>query len=133
MKIINLTDHLAVSAQPTPADMATLAADGYQTVICNRPDGETDGQPTMADMEAAATAAGLRFVRYPVNATTFPGAAPADMAAEFDNQEKTLAYCRTGTRCTNLWVVTRSEEQRGEAEAKALALGFELSLANQAR
>ncbi len=128
---IVVSDTLTVAPQPEPTDMAVLAEQGYTTVVCNRPDGETPDQPTMADMAQAAEAAGLRFVRYPVNPNTFPGDDLDGLGRVFNSGDKVFAYCRTGTRCTNLWVATQAGADRDAAVAHARALGFDLSLAQR--
>lgn len=131
MQKIQITDTLSVAAQPEPSDLASLAAEGFTLVVCNRPDGESEGQPDMDTMEAAAKAAGMEFMRYPVNPTTFPGPDLAAMGAAFDAGNKVFAYCRTGTRSTNLWVASRNPDQRGSAADHARALGFDLSLSDR--
>ena len=109
MSIYPLTESLSVAAQITPQDVANLAAQGFTSVVCNRPDGEVPGQATMDDMEAACNAAGLLFVRYPVDAMNFPGPDIEGLGALFDDpSQSVLAYCRTGTRCANLWVTSRT-------------------------
>lgn len=129
--LIQLTDTLYVSAQPGPDDMATLAAEGFNTVVCNRPDGESEGQPTMDELEAEATAAGLRFVRYPVNAMNFPGEDLAGLGATLDGGGKVLAFCRTGTRSANLWVASRPASERVAAAELARSHGIDLSLSQR--
>ena len=57
-----LTPFISVAAQLQPADMGTLAAAGFRSVINNRPDGEGEGQPSSAEMQAAAEASGRRVV-----------------------------------------------------------------------
>ena len=88
--------------------MAVVAEQGFTTVVCNRPDGEAPDQPTMDTMAQAAEAAGLKFIRYPVNPATFPGDDLEGLGRIFNSGEKVFAYCRTGTRCTNLWVASQS-------------------------
>ena len=131
LQMIELTNSLFVSAQPDPADLAELAAQGFKTVVCNRPDDETASQPSMDEMAAAAQAAGMTFVRYPVNPSTFPGDDLAAIGKVFDSGEKTFAYCRTGTRCTNLWVASRSTGDKASAQERARALGYDLSLSER--
>ena len=58
MKIVKLTDSVAVSAQISPEDIPQIAACGYRVLINNRPDGEEAGQPGGAALAAAARAAG---------------------------------------------------------------------------
>lgn len=42
-----LTPFISVAAQLQPADMGTLAAAGFRSVINNRPDGEGEGSPLL--------------------------------------------------------------------------------------
>lgn len=130
MNIVKLTDNLAVSAQISVSDVAAIAAAGYQVLINNRPDGEEGSQPSSAAIAAAAHAAGLEYHHLPVTAMDFPGAGFAEMCELLDNPARpVLAFCRSGTRCANLWVAGRSGAQREEAIATARQRGFDLSMA----
>ena len=104
MKKIQLESQFYVSDQISPEDVATLAADGFKTIICNRPDGEAADQPNMVEIENAAMANGIEFHAIPVQSGNI---GEADSAA-FNGVMKSagapvLAYCRTGTRCTGFW------------------------------
>lgn len=128
LQLNKLTDTLSVAGQPEASDIPLLASQGFEVVICNRPDGEAVDQPSMTEMEAAAEAAGMQFIRYPVNAANFPGDDLVGLGACFDSEQKVFAYCRTGTRCANLWVATRNPEDRATAAGIARGLGYDLSL-----
>ncbi len=128
MQLIQLSDQCFVAGQPSPEDMASLAEQGFQHIVCNRPDGESPGQPTMEVMAAAAAAAGMTFMRYPVDATNFPGDDLTALGQLFDGGDRVLAYCRTGTRCANLWVMTRGDDAVMDAFRLAQGIGFDLSL-----
>jgi len=129
MPIFKLSESLSVAAQITPQNIPNIAAQGFTTVVCNRPDGEVADQASMDEIEAACNAAGLLFVRYPVNAMNFPGADLDGLGELFDDpSQSVLAYCRTGTRCANLWVATRSDEDTPEAIKVARDIGFDLSM-----
>ena len=129
MPIFKLSESLSVAAQITPQDVPNIAAQGFTTVVCNRPDGEVPDQASMDEIEAACNAAGLLFVRYAVNAMNFPGADLDGLGELFDDpSQSVLAYCRTGTRCANLWVATRSDEDTPEAIKVARNIGFDLSM-----
>lgn len=129
MPIFKLSESLSVAAQITPQDVPNIAAQGFTMVVCNRPDGEVPDQASMDEIEAACNAAGLLFVRYPVNAMNFPGADLDGLGELFDDpSQSVLAYCRTGTRCANLWVATRSDEDTPEAIKVARDIGFDLSM-----
>lgn len=129
MPIFQLTETLSVAAQVTPQDIPNIAAQGFSTVVCNRPDGEVPDQASMDAIEAACNDANLLFVRYPVDALNFPGPDLEGLGELFDDAgQRVLAYCRTGTRCANLWVATRSEEERQAAIQVARDIGFDLSM-----
>lgn len=133
MNIIKLTESLAVAAQITPLEVAQVAAAGYRVLINNRPDGEEASQPNSADIEAAAAAAGLEYYHMPVNALNFPGEEFTAMCQLMADEDKpVLAFCRTGTRCANLWVASKTGEEREAAISEARQLGFDLSLAARA-
>ena len=129
MPIFKVSESLSVASQITPQDVPNIAAQGFTTVVCNRPDGEVPDQASMDEIEAACNAAGLLFVRYPVNAMNFPGADLDGLGELFDDpSQSVLAYCRTGTRCANLWVATRSDQDTPEAIKVARDIGFDLSM-----
>ena len=129
MPIFQLTESLSVAAQITPQDIPDLAAHGFTVVVCNRPDGEVPGQATMDEIEAACNDADLLFVRYPVDAMNFPGSEIEDLGALFDDPgQSVLAYCRTGTRCANLWVTSQTGDAQAAAMQTARDIGFDLSL-----
>ncbi len=130
MRMVQLSDSLSVSEQIYAEDVATIAAAGFKVLINNRPDHEVQNQPTSAEIAAAAKVAGLDYYHLPVVAGRFPGPDIAQMAALIDDPDKpALAFCRSGTRCTNLWVATRGEEQKAASIAVARGLGYDLSMA----
>ena len=129
MPIFHLTESLSVAAQITTQDIPNLAAQGFNVVVCNRPDDEVPGQATMDEIEAACNAADLIFVRYPVDAMNFPGPDIEGLGALFDDPgQSVLAYCRTGTRCANLWVTSQSGDSQAAAVQTAREIGVDLSL-----
>ncbi|MCB1846557.1 MAG: TIGR01244 family phosphatase [Halieaceae bacterium] len=130
MSYMKLTDTVAVAGQISAEQVREIAAAGFRVLVNNRPDGEDAGQPSGAEIEAAALAAGLEYHHLPVTGMNFPGPDVERMAQLLDDSSRPVfAFCRTGTRCTNLWVVTREEDSREEAIRHARALGFDLSMA----
>ncbi len=101
MDLKQLSPTLSVTGQITPNDVADLAAQGFTTLVCNRPDGEEPGQPAFADIAAAAKAAGMTAYFMP-----FQGMPPANYVADFAalaaDAGQILAYCRSGARSGNL-------------------------------
>ena len=108
MKITPLTPEFSVSPQIRPDDVAEIAAAGYRAILCNRPDGEDAGQPDYATIAAAAEAAGLEMLHVPVVSGAITQGNVEDFrAAVADLPTPLLAYCRSGTRCANLWDMAR--------------------------
>jgi sulfide:quinone oxidoreductase len=104
MDIKPIDDSLAVSPQIMPADIPKLAQQGFKSVICNRPDGEAENQPSFADIREAAAAAGLECRYLPVTAGNVGDSDVAAFEAALQSLPKpALAYCRTGTRSALLW------------------------------
>jgi sulfide:quinone oxidoreductase len=66
MDVRRLTDDVFVAAQIDAGDIPALAARGFRTIICNRPDGEAPEQPSVTDIEKAAKAHGLTIRYQPV-------------------------------------------------------------------
>lgn len=129
--VAELTDVLSVAGQIQPGDVADLAASGYTAIICNRPDDEESGQPSMDAVAAACEQVGVTFVRYPVTALNFPGDDLTLMDDAMNSGDKTLAYCRSGARSANLWVATQAGDARTAAVERAQHFGIPLSFVMQ--
>jgi sulfide:quinone oxidoreductase len=116
MDVRSLDDLLSVSPQITPQDIPALAAAGFRSVICDRPDGEAADQPSAGSVEAAARGAGLSFRSIPVVASAISDADVAKFRQALDTLPgPVLGYCRTGTRAAMLWALA-SVDKRPAAE-----------------
>lgn len=96
---------VCVAPQLDPAVMAEAAAAGFKSVINNRPDFEGGPeQPTSAQIEAAARAAGLQYAYLPVPST---GQTPEQIAQAARVLEQlprpVLMFCRSGARSARLF------------------------------
>ncbi len=95
------------SGQIRAEDVAKIAADGFRSIICNRPDSE-DGAVESAKIKAAAEKAGLQFVYMPVLFSTLGPQDGVEFGRLLDSLPgPTLSYCRTGRRCAALWAFAR--------------------------
>lgn len=111
MEYRQITDDYSVSGQITPEEVAAVKAAGFKSVICNRPDDEQPGQPSAESVRAAVEAAGLAFRHIPVISGQMTGDNVADMAEALDEMEgPVFAYCRSGTRCTNLYMAIQQSK-----------------------
>lgn len=97
-----------VSPQIAPEHVAALAEAGYTTIICNRPDHESPGQPTSAQMKAEADKNGVSFHYVPVgHAGITREAVDAMHKALSDANGLVLAYCRSGARSAHMCAFAR--------------------------
>lgn len=120
------TDSFSTAPQILPADLQELAAQGFKTVINNRPDGEGGPeQPTSAQIEAAAHAAGLRYAHLPVisGQITEPQARQfAELLAK--SPKPVLAFCRSGARSQNLYRMASGQRSDPAAAPAAVACNW---------
>lgn len=103
-----LHPNYAVTGQISVADVADIKAAGFDTVMCNRPDGEAPGQPAAAQIKRAVEKAGMKFYHVPMGRSLSPNTLSDFKAVTDGDSGKIFAYCRTGNRCTILWKSTRS-------------------------
>jgi sulfide:quinone oxidoreductase len=96
---------VCVAPQLMPAAMAEAAQAGFKSVVNNRPDFEHGpDQPSTADIEAAARAAGLEYRHLPVDGgyqSPDEIAAMAKLLAELPRP--LLMFCRSGARSARLY------------------------------
>ena len=105
-----------------------LAAEGISLIVNNRPDGEEPGQPAGAEIEAAASAAGIGYRAIPISQLT-PEAIEATREALDEADGPVLAFCKSGTRSTYVWALARSlSGADGDSlVAKAAEAGYDLA------
>lgn len=129
MDLKRINDHVSVSGQIQPEDVAALKDQGFVAIINNRPDGESPDQPDGALIEAAAKAAGLGYYAIPLGREgVTAGMVEATKAALEASQGPVFCFCRSGTRSTTLWALS----QAGELEAsdiidQAAGAGYDMS------
>ncbi|WP_144378310.1 TIGR01244 family sulfur transferase [Mesorhizobium amorphae] len=112
MNIRQISDAYSVSPQISVEDVAAIKAAGFKSVICNRPDNEDPGQPSAGEIKAAVEAAGLEFRWVPVISGQMTAQNVDDQAEALETLPgPVFAYCRSGTRCTNLYAAV--QQSRG--------------------
>ncbi|MBN9046758.1 MAG: TIGR01244 family phosphatase [Rhizobiales bacterium] len=114
MDIRQIDENFSVSGQIAPDDVRDIAAEGFRTIVCNRPDGEGGpDQPDFAEVARVAEKAGLAAYHIPVVGGQLT---QEDVSAMADVLEKAegpiLAYCRSGARSTNIYGLAR-QQRRG--------------------
>ena len=129
LKPTKLTHSVSVSPQIAESDLDALAAQGYRSVINNRPDGESQQQPASDAIAAAAERVGLAYRHVPV----ISGDITDDDVLAFDRalaemEGPVLAFCRTGTRSTHLWALTAvADLDPAEIAATGAKAGYDLA------
>ena len=124
-----LSPQFAVSPQITPQDIPALKAQGYRAIIANRPDGEGADQPTFAEIEAAAHAAGMQARYIPISG----GMVGDDDVEAFRSALRAmpgpvLAYCRSETRSATLWALAQADDMPlSQILAATSTAGYDLS------
>jgi sulfide:quinone oxidoreductase len=124
-----VTPDFAVTAQLTQADIVRAAAEGYKTILNNRPDGEALDQPKEAEIKAAAAAAGLNYRAIQFQGPPPPGAVAAMAALLEDAPTPVLAYCRSGRRSIMAWAMAQAlagDRRPDEIIALAAKAGYDL-------
>lgn len=134
MDIRQITPGFAVSPQILPSDVPRLKAEGFTTVICNRPDEEVSGDEASDAIRAACDAEGLSFHMVPV---THAGMTPDLIEQQRDAIDgaagPVFAYCRSGTRSCHTWALVRAGEMPADEIIAAGAQGgYDLTPLRQA-
>ena len=120
--LMDLAPGLTAAGALSAADIAALAASGVKTIVNNRPDNEDPGQLPADEARRLCAAHGIAYHHIPFVAATLTA---ADIDA-FEAVLKSAAYpavahCRSGTRSTMIWALTRM--RAGEDAAALVALG----------
>ncbi|PWL18705.1 TIGR01244 family phosphatase [Falsochrobactrum shanghaiense] len=113
MDIRQIDENYSVAGQINPDDVRDIAAEGFQAIICNRPDGEGGAdQPDFAEIARVAEKAGLKTYYVPVAGGQLTQDDVDAMRAALDEAEgPVLAYCRSGTRSTNIYGIVQSQKR----------------------
>ncbi len=129
MEIRRIDERLCVSPQIGVDDVAAIKAAGFVAIVNNRPDGEEDDQTDNAEIEAEARRLGLEFYFIPVTAPPFDPEMIRQTQEVLDTAKgPVFFYCRTGTRCANLWAISQAGKQPADKLIKAAAeAGYDIS------
>lgn len=107
--IRQINPHIAVAPQICVEDVKDIAARGFKTIMNNRPDGESQDQTPSAVIEAEAKANNLDYIYLPIVSGNITPANIEDFGKVLASAKgPILAYCRTGTRCTNMWALAEA-------------------------
>ena len=112
MDIRPLSDSYSVTPQILPDDIPAIAAAGFKTVICNRPDRENPDELAAEALRAAIEAAGMTLIINPVVGGALTTENVDSQRAAIDTaQGPILAYCASGNRSSIVWALANAGRQ----------------------
>ncbi|WP_137169576.1 TIGR01244 family sulfur transferase [Marinomonas sp. FW-1] len=127
--VIQLDSLYYVAPQILLEDIEVLKDLGFERVINNRPDFESEDQPTDNALRAKAEALGLEYVSNPIDLSKLSKEHVEVQSDALGVSKKTLAFCRTGTRSSVLWLLSENAKGKSSDELSAYVAGkgFDLS------
>ncbi len=103
MNFIQLNRQVSVSGQLTVDDVPELAKNGIELLVCNRPDGEDQGQTPFIDIKKAAQAAGMNTALLAFSSYQITDNDRDQLVELINTHQKIHLYCRSGARSRRLW------------------------------
>jgi len=129
MAIKQIDSKYYVSEQIQVTDLDDIKAQGIRSVICNRPDGEAEDQPTHVEIETKAKSLGLEFRYIPIDR----GMINEEQVQAFNSTftelpHPVLGFCRSGMRSTSLWALANAQNMElDDIMTKASAAGYDMT------
>ena len=113
MRVLEVAPEVYASGQLFVTDLKLAAGQGVRSIVSNRFDDETPGQPTSAELARAADEHGIEFVHFPVE----PKAISDEQLEEYANicdrlKRPMLVFSRTGARSTRLWEMMEAHQDQ---------------------
>lgn len=111
IRALELAPQVYVCGQLFEHDLKLIAKQGVRSIMNNRPDNESTGQPLSADLAKVADELGMTFVHFPID----PGSNTRQDVEAFaqachELERPLLVFSRSGARSTKLWEMAESME-----------------------
>jgi len=104
MNLKKLSATVTVSDQILPSDLEEIAALGFRSIVCNRPDGESSDQPAFAEISAEARLHALEARYLPIRNRQIDNNDAVSFAELHGELAKPIfVYCKSGARSIALW------------------------------
>lgn len=110
MQLTQLDNTYWVGPQITVEDVREAKRQGFDVIVCNRPDGEAPDQPSAAEIRKACQEEGIKFVELPMNGPNYTPEMAETLRSLLENHDKVLGYCRSGNRSTILYRAAKGED-----------------------
>ena len=104
MRVLELAPQVYVSAQLFDHDIRLAAKQGVRSIMNNRADGESAGQPLSENLAKTAEELGMTFLHFPVDPKSITKQDVEEFAKAYDELKRPqLIFSRTGARSTKIW------------------------------
>lgn len=121
-RVVMLAPGVLLAPQISPQNLEALRAAGVKSVIDLRPDGEERGQPSSAEMAAAAAKASMTFAYVPTRHGPIPDAVVEQFSKALAAADgPTLIYCHSGSRASAVWALSEASRPGGFSAATILS------------
>lgn len=109
IRALQLAPQVYVCGQLFESDLQLVARQGVRTIVNNRPDDESVGQPLSTDLAKTAEELGMTLVHFPVDLGAISEEAIEAFAKVCEELERPLLlFSRTGARATKIWEAAES-------------------------
>ena len=128
-----IDENLSISGQIFVGHLDKIKAQGFTTIVCNRPDFEEDveDQPLSSEIQNRASELGMEFIYIPIDETG-PNMKAVHKTKKALEAAKgpVLAYCLSGHRSLVLYSLAKAfggHSTTDELISKATSVGYNLS------
>lgn len=109
IRALELAPQVYVCAQLFEHDLKLVAKQGFRSVMNNRADNESVGQPGSADLARGAEELGMTFVHFPVDPKAITRQDVEAFATACNALKRPLlVFSRSGARSTKIWEMAES-------------------------
>lgn len=109
IRALELAPQVYVSGQLFEQDLNLVAKQGFRSIMNNRADNESMGQPLSADLAKVAEELGMTFVHFPIDPRSITRQDVEAFAKACDELERPLlVFCRSGARSAKIWEMAES-------------------------
>ena len=103
MNLIKLNEQVSASGQLVVEDIQSLADEQIELLVCNRPDGEDEGQTPYRDIARAAQQQGIETRQLAFSSYQIENDDRDELIKILAENKRTHLYCRSGARSKRLW------------------------------
>ncbi len=103
MNYLQLNEQVSASSQLVVEDINRLVEEKIELLVCNRPDGEDEGQTPYEEIAKAAEAQGIETRLLAFSSYQIQNEDRDKLVDILCEKKRTHLYCRSGSRSKRLW------------------------------